>query len=307
MSVVNNVMEFTWGELKELNKEKTVLLITMAPIEEHSWHLPLGTDIYEGERWRQDTIRNLSERFPDYNFLYLPPIPIASAGARGFYGNLHFKQSTVRDVAFELLENIVSWGVKHIIFIASHGDPTHLIAIEEACVKINKRCGVCAFSPMGALFSAKELGLETMEPEEIAEMNKVHSNDVHAGWIETSSMLDIKASMVRSNFQDLPDTKIMEKEMIFSKKVLERMGKYGHLGYPRLGSKELGILLNANLSLSLTDAITAFIERKDYDKYEHHSLFKIPFLRTNFLRNIKIISMSIIIVLLLFVSYRIFM
>jgi len=69
------------------------------------------------------------------------------------------------------IENIVSWGVKHIVFIAFHGDPTHLIAIEEACVKINKRHGVCAFSPMGAIFSAKELGIGINEPEEITEMN----------------------------------------------------------------------------------------------------------------------------------------
>ena len=77
--------------------------------------------------------------------------------------------------------------------------------------------------------------------------------------------------------------------MISSKKVLSKMAEYGHLGYPRLSDKQLGVLLNENLSLFLSNAIIAFMNREDYKKYLHHALYKIPFLRANFRRNIKII------------------
>lgn len=298
MCMIKNVMEMTWVEIKALDKGKTVLFIIMAPIEEHSYHLPLGTDIYEGERWRDDTIAILSQKLPDYHFLYLPPLPIACASAAGFYGNIHHRQRTVRDVAYETLENITTWGIKNIVIVASHGDPTHLIAIEEACSKINKKYGVCAFSPMGALFSAKELGINTEEPEEIRNLLKKYPNDFHAGWIETSSMLDINSSLVRNNYEELPDTIIKEKEMISSKKVLSRMGEFGHLGYPRISEKQLGSILNQNLAARLSNTVAAFINRNGYERYLHHALYKIPFLRTGFLRNIKIVLGTLLLIII---------
>jgi creatinine amidohydrolase len=299
-------MEMTWVEIKELDKEKTVIFITIAPIEEHSYHLPLGTDIYEGERWQKDTIEILSEKLPDYNFLYIPSLAAACAGVTAFTGNIHYKQSTVRNIVYETLENIVSWDMKNIIVIASHGDPTHLIAVEESCTKINKKYGVCAFSPMGSFFSAKELGLDTSEPKEIRDLFEKYPNDFHAGWVETSCMMDINSSLVRDNYKELPDNLIKEKEMMFSKKVLSKMAEYGHLGYPRISNKQIGILLNQNLSLFLSNAVAAFINRKDYEKYLHHALYKIPFLRTTFLRNLKIISGILLLIIVLVSIHQLF-
>ncbi|OPJ58206.1 creatininase family protein [Clostridium oryzae] len=281
MTIIKNVMEMTWVEIEALDKEKTVLFVTIAPIEEHSRHLPLGTDIYEGERWRNDTISILRKKLPDFNFLYLPAFPIACAGAVGFYGNIYFKQRTVRNIVCELLENIVTWKINNIVIIASHADPTHLIAVEEACSEINKRFGVCAFSPMGALFSAQELGIDTSEPEEIKSMTEQYPNDFHAGWIETSNMLDIDSTLVGKDYKELPDTYIEAKEMISAEKVLAAMDKCGHLGYPRLADKKVGTLLNENAAKNLSKAVTAFVQRNNWEKYEHHFLYKLPFLRTD--------------------------
>ena len=41
----------TWKEIKEINKEKSIVFVVMAPIEEHGWHLPLATDLIEGDRF----------------------------------------------------------------------------------------------------------------------------------------------------------------------------------------------------------------------------------------------------------------
>ncbi len=282
MNNIKNVTEMTWVEINALDKEKTILFITIAPIEEHSHHLPLGTDIYEGERWRNDITFILSEKLPGFNFLYLPAFPVACAGAVGFYGNIHFKQRTVRNVVYELLENIVTWKIKNIVIIASHADPTHLIAVEEACSEINKKFGVCAFSPMGAIFSAQELGLNISEPEEVKSMVKQYPNDFHAGWIETSNMLDIDCTLVKKDYESLPDTLIEAKEMVSPEKVLAAMDKFGHLGYPRLADKKIGALLNENAAQNISKAVVDFVQRNLWEKYEHHFLYKYPFLRTDF-------------------------
>lgn len=285
MSIIKNAVEMTWLDIKSLDKTKTVLFVTIAPIEEHGHHLPLGTDIYEGEWWRNDLTGILSERLPDFNFLHLPAFPIACAGATGFYGNIHFKQSTVKNVVYELLENIVNWEIRNIVIIASHADPVHIIAVEEACSEINKKYGACAFSPMGALFSAHELGIDTNEPYEIRSVLEQYPNDFHAGWIETSNMLEINCSLVKSEYLNVPDTLIEEEEMVSSEKVLSAMGKYGHLGYPRIANNKLGSLLNENTVNFLSQAVLAFIERIGYEKYEHHFLYKLPFFRINYTEN----------------------
>ena len=47
-----DILKLTWQELDALPKDKTVLFLTFAPIEEHSHHMPLGVDIFLGEAWK---------------------------------------------------------------------------------------------------------------------------------------------------------------------------------------------------------------------------------------------------------------
>lgn len=273
MIVTKDITDMTWVEIHELDKKKTVLFQTIAPVEEHSHHLPLGTDVFEGEHWRKNAIALLSERLPDFTFLSMPPLPVACAGATGFYGNIYYKPQTVKLIVKELLENVVSWGIKHIILIASHADPIHLIAVERACNEINTVHGVCAISPMGAIFSADELGINSEVPQSVLEMEQRYPNDFHAGWIETSNMLDIAPELVKNCYHSLPDTEISEHEMMSAACVISKMSQYGHLGFPRLANRSLGNKLNQSAAVNLARATLAFVERENYQQYCHHFLY----------------------------------
>ncbi len=273
----------TWKQIEEIDKSKSILFVTMAPIEEHSLHLPLGTDVYEGEYWIKETIKLIELESPDIICCKLPAFPIASAGIKGLYGCIHFKPKTTYHVALELLESIVHWDFSNIIVVASHGDPIHQIAVEKACKKINKKYGTCAISPMGAFFSANELGINLNLPIEIKNIEKNAENDFHAGWIETSCMLDIKRNLVSDCYKSLPDTKIAEKDMISAKKQRKAMGEYGHLGYPALSDKSIGKSLNLNTAQYLSMVSIKFFNRKDYTVYMFHSLYKLPLMHLRFL------------------------
>jgi creatinine amidohydrolase len=300
MNRIENILTLTWKELEELPKEKTILFLTFAPIEEHSHHLPLGVDIILGENWRDRTIKLLFDSNNDYCILTISPIPFAQGSINGFPGNIHLKQKTIYHVAYGILKDIADWGIKNIIIIASHGEPKHLIAIEEACDRINKKYGICSISPMGAFFSYNELGIDLNFPKEMQEILNKYPNDFHAGWIETSSILDINESYVKSNYIDLPDIKVEEKDMIFQKKINKKIAGYGHIGFPRLANKEIGKLINDNVVEYLFKAMKAFVSRGDYKIYMHHSLYKIPFLRTFFVRNASLIIGSIFVLIIVF-------
>ena len=269
----------TWKEIKEIDKEKSIAFIMMAPIEEHGLCLPLATDLIEGESWSRGAMEELENRNA-LECYYLPSFPIAAASVNEFYGSIHFSMKTTFETAYEILESVRFMGFKHIVVIASHADPNHQIAVTKAVRKINKKHGTCALAPMGPIF----MGAGVEPSEEVKKLESEHGNDFHAGWVETSSLLDIDESLVREGYKDLPDSDISDKDMIFKIRQLKAMGEYGHIGMPRFALKETGHQLNQNCIESICEAVINFYNRADYKKYDDYFLYKILPLHIGFLK-----------------------
>jgi len=268
----------TWKEIKEIDKGKSIVFAVMAPIEEHGWHLPISTDLLEGEYWSRNAAK-IVERKLNTKCCYLPTFPIAAASVNEFYGSIHFSMKTTYEVAYGIMESLCCMGFRHVILIASHADPDHQIAVEKAVRKINRKYGISALAPMGQIF----MGEGVKSSKELESFETEHEDDFHAGWIETSSLLAMDESYVREGYKTLPDSKISDRDMISKKKQLKAMGKYGYLGCPRLASKELGDELNRNCSESIADAVTRFYKRDGYQKYTDYFLYKILPLHLGFM------------------------
>ena len=136
----------TWKEAAEIDKDKSILFVTVAPIEEHGVHLPLATDLIEGENWSGGAMKIL-EQTTEYRCYFLPAFPIAAASVNSFYGCIHFPMRTVYKVVRELLESVACMGFRNVVVVASHADPEHQIAVEKAVRSINRRYGEIAISP----------------------------------------------------------------------------------------------------------------------------------------------------------------
>lgn len=268
----------TWKEVRAIDKEKSIVFLVMAPIEEHGWCLPLATDLLEGVYWSEGAMKKLEQSLGVECFS-LSPIPVAAASVNEFYGSVHFTMKDTYRIAYGLVESVQCMGFKNIVVIASHADPQHQIAVEKAVRKANKKNGISAFAPMGQIF----MGVGVKATENLERFEKEHENDFHAGWIETSSLLGMDEGYVREGFKDLPSSDISDKAMIFRKKQLEAMGEYGHIGSPALATKELGIELNENCIDSICDAVEKFYHRNDYEKYGEYSLYKILPLHMGFI------------------------
>ena len=268
----------TWKEIKEIDKSKSIVFVVLAPLEEHGWHLPLATDLIEGDCWSKGAMEQIEGKIGAECY-YLPSFPIAAASVNEFYGSVHFSMKTVYDVTYGILESIRGMGFENIVVIASHADPQHQIAVEKAVRKINRKHGICSFAPMGQIF----MGVGVKAADTLNVFEKEHANDFHAGWIETSSMLATNESLVRDTYVNVPDSDIAERDMISKKKQINAMGEYGHLGAPRLASKELGDMLNENCIASIADAVIKFYKRDGYELYGSYTLYKIFPLHIGFL------------------------
>ena len=272
----------TWKEIQAADKGKSIVFVVMAPIEEHGWCLPLATDLLEGVYWSKEAMKKLEQRLGAECF-YLPPFPVAAASVNEFYGSVHFSMKDTCRIANGIIESIQCMGFRHIVVIASHADPQHQIAIEKAVRKANARNGLSAFAPMGQIF----MGTGVKPPAQLEAFEKEHGNDYHAGWIETSSLLDMDEQYVREGFRNLPDSGITDRDMIFRKKQLEAMGEYGHIGSPRLATKELGSQLNDNCIDSICEGVECFYHRSEYEKYGEYALYKIIPLHIGFMGKVR--------------------
>ena len=158
----------TWNEVKEIDKEKSIIFVVMAPVEEHGHHLPLATDLIEGEYWSRGAMKAAEEKLGVECF-YLPSFPVASATVNEFYGSIHFMMKTTYETALTIMDSIRCMGFRHIVMIASHADPQHQIAVEKAVRKINKKYGICAIAPMGPIFTGASASEK--KSEELEELN----------------------------------------------------------------------------------------------------------------------------------------
>lgn len=276
--VSTQIMELSWPEIEALDKNMSIVFVTIAPIEEHGRHMPIGVDLMLGEHWRKLAVESLQKKYPSYNYLNLPFMPLAAGSMRGFPGCFYLSPKFLKRNIKALLRSIVSWGFKNVVIIASHGDPFHLIAIEKACDYINHRFDVIAISPMGAMFSSDELGTDLGQSGRVDAMIKEYPNDFHAGWIETSMMLDINKAIVK-DYTVCEDVCVTGKEMIFPKKYCAKTAGKGHLGFPRLADHALGKDLNRSSSNYIVNVVERIIKGQSVEDYRHHFLYSTPFFR----------------------------
>ena len=189
-----------------IDRERAVVLVTCSPLEVHGPHLPLGADALEGQGLAERTLRFLPERHADRTFLALPFV-YAAADPVPQPGSLAFRVSTIIAMLEDLGRSLAAQGFRHVVVSNFHGSPRHFLAIETACDRVSKDCGIQMaglFSPMLTRLEVEgsELGhvlghLPGVAPEDFA-------GDTHGGLVETSQLLALHPELVDPDHKQLP-------------------------------------------------------------------------------------------------------
>jgi len=277
--------ELSWPQIDALDRNRTAFFIVVAPLEEHGLHLPIGTDLMLVESWAQATAQILAKRLPDFSFVLCPSLPIGASCIPGFPGNFEVSQHTLRAVITEVVGGIASWGYKDIVVFAGHMAPRHLIAAEEACDIVNRRYGEVAISPIGAF--VRDMLRRRSEGgfgDSIRRVTERVPDDVHAGWMETSLMLDLRPDLVHDSYRDLPPTHLTTGDMLSTVRTKQKVAGFGHIGTPSEATAELGREANRNSVEWLAQAAEAFLLRKGHERYRHGMFWRVLPLRTDFPR-----------------------
>src|SRR5437773_5017920 len=182
---VHELAQLTWEEVRDLDRERTLVVLPVGAIEAHGPHLPLTTDVVIATARARAGARKLSARGRVVVILPALAYTAASFGA-AFHGTLSISAITVTALIVEVARSLSHQGFRLLALANVHLDPEHVTALNEA-VKVAQadRLLPIIFPDLTRKPWGTRLGEE------------FKSGACHAGRFETSIVLREQADAVR--------------------------------------------------------------------------------------------------------------
>jgi len=169
-----NFAYLNWKQVEALPKDKTLLILPTAAIEQHGHHLPLATDTLINNLLLGRALELLPPELPVYA---LPPICYGKSNEHlGFPGTLSVSANTFMAVIRDIGASVAAGGFQKLALYNSHGGNTSLV--DAMARDLRAEFGLRTFS----LFGSPGASFDTVSPQE-------RTYGFHAGEIETAYLL----------------------------------------------------------------------------------------------------------------------
>lgn len=283
---VHRLEELSSPALDALDRERTVIILSVSPLEQHGPHLPLGVDAFTARQFAESVAERLTAVRPGWAAVLAPLLYLGSFTFDAA-GTVSARQRTVRDVVVDYGAAMARAGFRYILIANGHVGPGHLVALEEAAAIVSRRHGVTMASFTGHLAWDFLRGrhLEKVEaalgrPLTPGE-RQAFTEDAHGGWWETSVMLMLRPDLVDPAYRSLPAARYPLAARLRPNYPL-RGGGQGYVGHPALADPAFA---KATLEVLLGEAMTAvdgILDGRIHPAQRRSPFFAVPFLRTNF-------------------------
>ncbi len=195
-------LDLTYTELAALDRDQTVAVSAVSPVEVHGPHLPLGTDLFIAEELRDRVAGLFGVQHPDWNVLVLPTLA-AGSDPIPLPGSVEVAPAALEGFVRGWARALSGQGFRYWVLLDNHGGPHHQLAIETTG-RWAARKGLNLIAPFHLEFRrmvALDPGL--LEATGLAAGAVGDITDSHAGTNETSLMLAARADAVRPNYTTL--------------------------------------------------------------------------------------------------------
>lgn len=204
MSAVVRYEDLALPDLAALDREKTVFLWAVSPIEIHGPHLPVGTDVLVAEELRRRYIAELAVRHPEFTPVILPSL-YAGSDALPVKGSLSVPATALEGILTAYAKGLAAQGFKYLLLSDNHGGPRHAMASEAAARTAWRRWRFHLINPFNALYRK----MVECDPELLSETGLCPAScgddaDAHAGTNETSLMMVVAKDRIRAGADQLP-------------------------------------------------------------------------------------------------------
>lgn len=258
------IADLCYPDIEEHMKTCDLVVVPIGSVEQHSLHLPLGTDLYPPA----EIVKRACEAT---NTLYTPIQPFGYSPHHLGYvgkgtGTITLSPGTVMGVYYDIARSLIHHGYNKIIFVTLHA--SNLKVIDPPLRKIRYDTG--AFVCVMKTFVERYIGMF----KDVLEGPPEETPGWHSGESETSNMLYLKPELVRMdrakiekahkpNF--LPDAFMKDDGAVdiqfqgyeyFNIPLEHReFTDTGTMGNPFRGTQEKGKIMIERLSKYLADAI----------------------------------------------------
>ncbi len=246
--------ELTSDELRERIKSSDFVILPVGSIEQHSYHLPVGTDILIAEKLAEAIVKEAPKH--GLSVLLMPPIYYGFSEEHiEFPGTISIKPDVFIDYVYNVCASLAKNGAKRIFIVNGHGG--NLSALDIVSRRIGTDFGIFVFIFFPMIKEAGKL-LES-------EMGGIG----HAGEVETSLMLYLYPGLVRKERMKKFLPKQLDSIGTDGRKrttvrfgwfrLKETLTDYGVIGDPTKATKEKGEKI---FQMIVDTAIKSLIELK---------------------------------------------
>ena len=247
---VHELAQLTWEEVRDLDREHTLVVLPVGAIEAHGPHLPLDTDVVIATAMARAGAKRLGAR--DKVVLILPALAYTTAGfGAAFQGTLSISRVTVTALVVDLARSLTDQGFRLLALANVHLDPEHLTSLNDA-VQLAKadRLLPIIFPDLTRKPWGARLGEE------------FKSGACHAGRFETSIVLREQADAVRDEVRQslAPNPQSLSQAIKAGKRTFDAAGgPRAYFGDPAAATADEGARLIDALGAILEEAVSAAI------------------------------------------------
>ena len=285
---VHRLEELSTPGLDALDRERTVVILSVSPLETHGPHLPLGVDAFTARYFSEAIAERVVASRPGWAVVLAPTLHLGSF-TFDTVGTVRVRQRVVRDVVVDYGRALARAGFRHILVSNGHGGPGHLVALEEAAAIVSRRHRVTMASftghlawefLRGRLLPRIEAGLgRPLSPVE----REAFADDAHGGWWETSIMLALRPDLVDDGYRTLPAARYSLRERLVPNYPLRHGGR-GYVGHPALADPAFARATTEVLLAEAMTVVDGLLDGRIRPSERRSPFFVIPFFRTNFRR-----------------------
>lgn len=285
---IHRLEELSTPQLDALDRARTVVILTVSPLETHGPHLPLGVDAFTARHFAEAIAEGVVQSRPGWSAVLAPTLHLGSF-TFDTVGTVAVRQRVVRDAVVDYGRALARAGFRHVLVSNGHGGPGHLVALEEAAAIVSRRHRITMSSftghlawefLQGRLLPRIEAGLG----RPLSEMERqAFSEDSHGGWWETSIMLVLRPDLVDEGYRALPPARYSFTDRLVPNYAL-RNGGQGYVGHPALADPAFARVTTEVLMAEAMAVVDGLLDGRLRPSERRSPFFAIPFFRTNFRR-----------------------
>ncbi len=245
--------EMTSPEIDGLDRDRTVVLLPLGSVEQHSNHMPVGTDTLLAHA----VALAAADRTGAAATVVLPPPWYGfSAHHTRFAGTVTLPVATLIDLAERIVDSVVAHGFRRLVIVNGHGGNGGAIDVMAAELG-HRHYGRARIAALTYFQLARE---------EIAALRKSPAGGMgHAGEFETAMMMHLRADLVKADravtvYPD-PGSAYLNTDLLASSAArtyldFKDLSPTGVLGDPSHATPEAG----ARYFAAVADALARFID-----------------------------------------------